>query len=156
MITQMNIKLVFYDFDGVMTDNKAYLSENGDESVKINRSDGLGVSLISNLGIKQIILSTEKNRIVKKRANKLKIGCFSNLKDKASKAREITKKLKIDLEDCCFIGNDLNDLEIMKLVGMAICPADAAKEIKQISKLILKSSGGEGVIREFFDHINKK
>ena len=112
----MDIKLVFYDFDGVMTDNKAYLNENGDESVKINRSDGLGVNMISDLGIKQIILSTEKNKIVKKRANKLKIDCFNNLKDKASKAREISKKLKIDLKDCCFIGNDLNDLEVMKLV----------------------------------------
>ena len=155
MNPQMDIKLVFYDFDGVMTDNKAYLNENGDESVKINRSDGLGVNMISDLGIKQIILSTEKNKIVKKRASKLKIDCFNNLKDKASKAKEISKKLKIDLKDCCFIGNDLNDLEVMKLVGIAICPADASEEIKKISNLVLKSSGGDGVIREFFDHLNK-
>lgn len=152
----MDIKLAFYDFDGVMTDNKAYLNEKGEESVKINRSDGLAINLISSLGIKQIILSTEKSIIVEKRARKLKIDCFSNLKDKASKAEEISKKLKIDLQNCCFIGNDLNDLEVMQLVGIAICPADAAKEIKKISNLVLKSSGGDGVIRELLDHIYKE
>ena len=150
----MNIKLAFYDFDGVMTDNTVFINDNGEEFVKVNRSDGLAVRLISDMGIKQFILSTEKNKVVSKRASKLGIECFQALDDKLVKAREIANKYNISLDETCFIGNDINDLEVMKEVGYSICPADASKEVKEISTTLLTTPGGLGVIREFFELIS--
>lgn len=79
---KQEIKLIVYDFDGVMTDNKVYIDQNGMESVQVNRGDGLGVSEIKKLGIKQIILSTEKNLVVAARAKKLKIDCLHGVNNK--------------------------------------------------------------------------
>ena len=78
----MNLKLIVYDFDGVMTDNRVYIDQQGNEMVRVSRADGLGVAEIKKLGIEQIIISTEKNMIVSTRANKLKIQCFQGIDDK--------------------------------------------------------------------------
>ncbi len=150
----MNIKLAFYDFDGVMTDNTVFINDKGEEFVKVNRSDGLAVRLISDMGIKQFILSTEKNKVVSKRASKLEIECFQALDDKLVKAKEIANEYNVSLDETCFIGNDINDLEVMKEVGYSICPADASKEVKEIATTLLTTPGGFGVIREFFELIS--
>ena len=150
----MNIKLALYDFDGVMTDNTVLVNENGEESLRVNRSDGLAVGLISDMGINQFILSTENNKIVSQRALKLGIECFQALENKLEKAKEISIKYNVTLEETCFIGNDINDLEVMKAVGYSICPSDATGEVKAISNIILNTPGGSGVIREFFELIS--
>jgi YrbI family 3-deoxy-D-manno-octulosonate 8-phosphate phosphatase len=77
-----NIKIIYYDFDGVMTDNKVYADQNGNEMVQVNRADGLGIAEIKKLGIKQIIISTEKNPVVSARANKLGIPCLQGIENK--------------------------------------------------------------------------
>ena len=151
-----HIKLALYDFDGVMTDNTALMDERGSEYVKVNRSDGLAVKLISELGIDQIIVSTEANPIVSKRAEKLKISCFQDVTDKTKAVKEITCKNGVKLEETVFIGNDINDLGAMNLCGYALCPKDARDEIKAICHKILPSLGGHGVIRDFYDFLKKE
>ena len=152
----MNIKLLIYDFDGVMTDNKVYVDQNGNEMVQVNRADGLGVSEIKKLGIEQIIISTEKNPVVSARAKKLDIYCIQGIENKKDALKKYCQNNNIELKKVAYIGNDINDLEVMKSAGYSFCPADAHKSIKDISIFTLKSNGGEGVIREIFDFINKE
>ena len=150
-----SIKLLVYDFDGVMTDNKVYVDQLGNEMVQVNRADGLGVSEIKKLGLKQIILSTETNPVVRMRAKKLRLTCLHSVKNKAKTLSDYCRNQQISFNEVAYVGNDINDLEVMKLVGTTFCPADAHVSIKEISQYILKSKGGEGVSREIFDKITQ-
>tara|TARA_B100000131_G_C18007793_1_gene569195 strand:+ start:550 stop:1041 length:492 start_codon:yes stop_codon:yes gene_type:complete len=150
-ISFKNISLIVYDFDGVMTNNKVLVDENGTESVIVNRADGLGISEIKKYGITQIIISTEKNPLVAQRAKKLNIPCIQDVDKKDKVLLAYCEKNKLKLKNIAFVGNDLNDLPAMKIVGIAICPADSAYEIKKISDIILKKNGGDGVVRELLD-----
>jgi len=145
------INLFVYDFDGVMTNNKVLIDQNGHESVFVSRADGLGVSEIKKLGIDQIIISTEKNHVVSARAKKLKIKCLQGINRKKSALLEYCKKNRIDLRKVAFIGNDVNDMEAMEVAGYSLCPSDAHDSIKSISDYIMETKGGEGVIRELFE-----
>jgi 3-deoxy-D-manno-octulosonate 8-phosphate phosphatase (KDO 8-P phosphatase) len=158
MNTEINNKfdLIVYDFDGVMTDNRVYLSEDGKETVLCNRSDGLAVSLIKKIGIPQIIITTETNAVVRFRAKKLEIELIHSSLDKKNDLSKYCKEKQINIKRVAYIGNDLNDLEVMKSVGFAFCPSDACSEIKAISYLCLKSKGGEGVVREFLELLRNK
>ena len=147
-----NIKLIVYDFDGVMTDNKVYIDQNGNEMVQVNRADGLGVSEIKKLGIKQIIISTEKNTVVSQRAKKLKIKCFQGVDNKREFLINYCNN-KFELNNVLFIGNDINDEEVMQIVGTSLCPADAVDRVKKISDYIFRSNGGDGIVRELFNLI---
>jgi len=152
-MSMKKIDLICYDFDGVMTDNIAYIDENGREMVKINRSDGLGVSEIKQLGLKQIIISTEKNPVVGQRSKKLGLTCLQGISDKTYALKRCCQKNNISLDEVAYVGNDINDLEAMKLASITFCPADAHKSIKKISDHVLKSKGGQGVVREIFDYL---
>jgi len=148
-----NVRLVVYDFDGVMTDNKVILREDGLESAVVNRSDGLAVGIIKKMGIEQMILSKEKNRVVEARAAKLDIPVIKGIDDKKEFLIDYCKKNNIGLGNVVYIGNDLNDLEVMMSVGYPVCPSDAYEEIKSISKIILDVPGGNGAVREFLKYI---
>jgi Low specificity phosphatase (HAD superfamily) len=150
-----NIKLIVYDFDGVMTDNMVYLDQDGKESVQINRSDGLGVSEIKKMGIRQLILSTEKNPVVSMRAKKLKIECLQGVDNKQIVLRDYCNQNKIQIKTVAYVGNDINDKEAMEMVGYSFCPSDAHESIKNISHYTLKSKGGGGVSREILDVLNQ-
>ena len=152
-MSMKKIKLICYDFDGVMTDNKVYIDQDGCEMVQVNRADGLGVAEIKKLGITQIILSTEKNPVVGQRSEKLGLTCLQGISDKSDALKEYCKKNNINLDEVAYVGNDINDLEAMELAGITFCPADAHSSIKDISDHILTSMGGEGVVRDFFDHL---
>ena len=143
-----SIKLLVYDFDGVMTDNKVFVDQHGKEMVQVSRADGLGVSEIMKLGIRQMILSTETNPVVAARAKKLDLSCLQGVDNKAQALTEYCNVHQISLSDVAYVGNDINDLEVMKLVGTTFCPADAHVNIKKISQCVLVSKGGEGVSRE--------
>ena len=145
-----------YDFDGVMTNNKVIVDQRGNESVIVNRGDGLAVSIIKRMNIPQLILSTEANPVVLKRAKKLNIICINGVEDKKEKLKEYCIQNDINFKDVLYIGNDINDLDIMKMVGHPYCPADAHESIKCISKRIMSSKGGDGVIRELLDLITKQ
>ncbi len=148
-----NIKLIIYDFDGVMTNNQFILDSKGNESVTLNRGDGLAITFFKKLNINQIILSSEKNKIVNTRAKKLNIECFSGIDNKLNFLLKYIKEIKINPRDCCYVGNDINDFETMSICGYKFCPNDSNKKIKKIAHKVFKSKGGDGVIREMLDLI---
>ena len=150
-----SIKLLVYDFDGVFTNNKVFVDQHGNEMVQVSRADGLGIVEIRKLGIQQMILSTETNTVVSARAKKLDLFCLQGVDNKAQALTEYCNVHQISLSDVAYVGNDINDLEVMKLVGITFCPADAHVSIKEISHYILKSKGGDGVSREILDKLNQ-
>ena len=157
MISNYKISIIFYDFDGVMTNNKVIIDQDGRESVQVNRGDGLDIAEIKKLGVEQIIISTEKNIVVSARAKKLEIPCLQGIINKKQVIMDYCKKNNIDKQYVAYVGNDINDKEAMEISGVTFCPADAHEDIKVISDHILKTKGGDGVIRELLDLIiNKK
>ena len=150
------IKLIAYDFDGVMTDNHAYMDQDGREMVKVNRADGLGIFMIQKLGIDQIIISTEKNPVVSKRAKKLKIDCLQGINNKMETLNNYCKDNNYKLNNVGYVGNDINDLDVMKISGYSFCPADAHDSIKAIVNHVFCKNGGHGVVRELLDLIRNK
>lgn len=145
------IRIVFFDFDGVMTDNRVWVSQDGSESVACNRSDGLGIGFVRRLGIPMFIVSTETNPVVHRRAAKLKMECFAPCDDKIGQVNAILKKHGLELKDAAFVGNDVNDLESLINVGFAAVVGDAYPEVKRVAHLVLKRNGGHGAVREFCD-----
>ena len=148
-------KVIIFDFDGVFTDNLALIDSKGNEYVKINRSDGIGIDILKRLQLKLFIVSSEKNRVVHQRAKKLGIQCFNPINDKTQTIKQISSDLKIPLKKFIYVGNDLNDYHSMKLTGLKICPRDSHSKIKRISDIILKCKGGEGVSREIVENVFK-
>jgi len=146
-----DIQLIVYDFDGVMTNNTAILSEDGRESVLVNRSDGLAVSMLRRSGVRQLILSTERVNLTRMRAKKLKIPVLSSTSNKKHTLTIYCKKKRVNLKNVMFVGNDINDLEVVKMVGYPIAPIDAYRAVKENAVMIIKAKGGEGVIRELYD-----
>ena len=150
-----NIKLIVYDFDGVMTNNKVHMDQNGIEMVQVNRADGLGVSEIKKLGIQQAIISTEKNPVVAARARKLAIPCLQGINNKKNALIDFCLEKDIELGCVAYLGNDINDIDAMQTVTYTFCPADAHDSIKRISDHVFKRNGGDGVIRELLDLIKE-
>ena len=153
MINIKELDLIVYDFDGVMTDNKVLVFDDGHEAVYCNRSDGLAISYIKKTGIPQIILSTEINSVVSQRAKKLDIEVISGVEDKKTKLINYCKEKGYELKRVLYIGNDTNDLDAMKLVGYPVAPQDANEAVKTIVKFIIEKNGGDGVIKEFYENI---
>lgn len=144
------IKLLVYDFDGVMTDNRVIIGQDGKESVVVHRGDGYGVSRIKQMSIEQVIISTETNPVVERRAEKLKIDIIHGVSDKKSTLTEYCQKKGYAMEEVMFIGNDLNDYDAMMEAGLKGAPADAEEEILAIADWISQAKGGHGVIRELY------
>lgn len=156
MIKLEEIRLIVYDFDGVMTDNKVILHEDGFESVIVNRSDGLAVEMIKKLGIRQLILSKENNRVVVSRANKLNIPVLHGIDNKKDILSQYCIENSIALENVVYIGNDINDVEVMQVIGYPICPKDAYPEVRAVAKFVIHVNGGDGVVRELLKYIEKR
>ncbi len=150
------VKLIIYDFDGVMTDNKVYVDQNGKETVQVNRADGLGVSEIKKLGIEQIIISTEKNPVVSVRANKLGINCLQGIENKKEALINYCQRNDYELQYVAYVGNDINDMEAMEIAGSTFCPSDAHESIKNTPDYVLDTKGGDGVVRELLDLLTNK
>ena len=150
------ISAIVLDFDGVFTDNKVIVMEDGREAVVCNRSDGMGISMIKALNIHVTILSSEINPVVKARCDKLGINCIHGLTDKLQVLRKWLEENTIDPENVIYLGNDLNDLSCMKAVGCAVAVNDAYPEIHAAAKISLNSKGGEGAVRELADLIREK
>jgi len=148
-----NVRLVIYDFDGVMTDNRVFVFENGKEAVLVNRADGMAVGLIKAMGIAQIIVSTETNPVVSMRAKKLKIPSMQSVKNKKIIIEKYLESNRINRKNVIYVGNDINDKEVMKFVGMPVAPADADTAIRNIAKIVLPVKGGHGVVRELLNKL---
>ena len=148
-----NVSLLVYDFDGVLTDNTVYVDQHGTETVRVHRGDGLAISLLKKAGYKQLILSTETNPVVTKRAEKLGIPVIQGSANKRDALQRYCQENNIDLQTVLYVGNDINDFEVMNSVKYKICPADAVDSIKEISDIILTTKGGNGVVRELYDKL---
>ena len=161
----MTIKLFLTDVDGCLTDTGMYYSANGEEMKRFCVYDGMGMVLLRQAGIPCGILTSEQSLIVKARAEKLKldflylgVGSKVNPKclTKLEAAQEICMKLGIGLENVCYVGDDVNDIDLLSAVGLPCCPPNARPEVKAIKGIkVLKTPGGQGAIREIADEILK-
>lgn len=143
------IKILLTDCDGCLTDGGMYYSEKGDELKKFNTRDGMGIALLRKQGIITGIITSESVDLNRRRAEKLKLDILeTGCKDKAYAIKKYCEQYGVALENVCYIGDDINDIEAIKMVGMGCCPADAMPEVKAVAKYISKAKGGEGVIRE--------
>ncbi|GBD92413.1 3-deoxy-D-manno-octulosonate 8-phosphate phosphatase KdsC [bacterium BMS3Abin04] len=152
------IKLVITDVDGVLTDGGLYYSSEGLVMKKFNVKDGMGVRLLRNSGILTGIITTDgdSNQLINKRVERLKLDfLYTGVWDKESKLKEACIKYNLNLENVAFIGDDVNDLSIMKEVGFSTAPSDAVVEVLDVVDLVLQKKGGEGVFRELADLIIK-
>ena len=149
------LKLVIVDFDGTMTDNKVLVDQDGREQVVCNRSDGWGVRLLKNKGIKVVCLTSEQNSVVLRRCEKLEIECYKGVLEKGMEIGEICEKSGVLPEETAFIGNDINDIPALKLVGVPVVVQDAHRDAKMHSKIVLYRCGGEGALQEFAELLIK-
>ncbi len=159
------IRLFLTDVDGCLTDGGLYYSEDGKESKRFCVYDGMGMVLLQKAGVPCGIITSETNEIVKHRAEKLQLrflrmGVGRKIDDttvsKLDACRTICDELGIGLDNVCYVGDDVNDLDLLQAVGYPACPANARPEVKQVPRIrVLQARGGEGAIREIVDMIMK-
>jgi YrbI family 3-deoxy-D-manno-octulosonate 8-phosphate phosphatase len=141
-------KILFTDFDGCLTDDRVWLNQEGEEFVAANRKDGLAVKRLKNLGIQVVITSTETNKVVLARGNKMGVEVLQGLSDKAESIEQYLNENNLSWKDVWYIGNDVNDLGAIRKAKFSICPGDAVKAVKKEVDLKLKTKGGYGVLSE--------
>ncbi len=147
------IKMVILDVDGTMTDGGVYITEEGKQFKKFNARDGMGIKLLKKAGIEVGIISHSKSTgMVTTRAAMLDIEyCYVGAEDKMKVLQQWSEKLRIALENIAYVGDDVNDIEVMQLVGLSACPADSVAAVKKIANIHLTKNGGGGCVREFVD-----
>ncbi|MEQ9402759.1 MAG: HAD-IIIA family hydrolase [Cyclobacteriaceae bacterium] len=153
MINTKNIKFLILDVDGTLTDAGIYILEDGTQFKKFNARDGMGMKEAMKAGVEVGIISHSQVReMVDKRAHMLGLHyCYVGEESKVTICDRWMKKLNLKKEEVAYIGDDINDLEIMQYVGLSACPGDAVEDIKKVSSIILTKNGGEGCVREFID-----
>ena len=149
----LSVDLVILDFDGVLTDNRVYVFQDGREAVVCHRGDGWGIELLRAAQIELLILSTETNPVVSERAKKLNIDCLQGCQDKSKAVEQLIADRGFDPNRIVYVGNDTNDIQAMELVGHRVAPADAHVSVRSIATLVTVARGGEGVVRELADVI---
>jgi 3-deoxy-D-manno-octulosonate 8-phosphate phosphatase (KDO 8-P phosphatase) len=150
-----DLEAIVLDFDGVLTDNKVYVDQDGREMVCCNRSDGLAFDVLKKTKLHLFILSTEKNPVVLQRGKKLGIPVYQGINDKSLALNELSQKEGFSLSKTLFIGNDLNDYQAMIQCGYKACPKDSHFKIIEIASIHFESLGGEGVVRELVEDVLK-
>jgi len=147
------IRLVVFDFDGVLTDNRVWVDEQGHEMVAANRSDSMGLKYLREGGVEAMVLSTETNPVVSARCKKLRLPVLQAVEDKASTLKLLLAERGIDPQSVVFMGNDTNDTPCFPLVGCAVVPADAQTVPLHEADIVLTRNGGHGAVRELCDMI---
>ena len=149
-------RFVAFDFDGVFTDNKVYVSENGSEMVCCWRGDGIGLRKLERLGMGIAIISSEINPVVTARSRKLGIRCIQGVENKLETLKTMARELHLTLSQIAFVGNDINDLECLRSVGFPIVVQDAHPDVIPSAQYQTKTPGGYGAVREIcdlFEHV---
>lgn len=146
------IKIIISDFDGVWTDNKVYTFTDGNEAVCCSKYDSIRLPELKKMGIKLIVLTTEKNPSVANRLKKLGLKYYicSDGNSKFIRMSDMTFN-KNEWEETCYIGNDVNDKSCYTLAGIRVCPPEAPDDIKKVCNYVTKNPGGNGCIREILD-----
>ncbi len=147
------VDLVVFDFDGVMTDDRVWVDQEGHESVAANRRDGIGIAAMHHAKIAMIVLSTELNPVVSARCRKLELPVIQGLDNKSEALQQLLQKRRLDPSHVIYVGNDINDLVCFPLVGCALAVADAHPQVLAQADIILAHAGGQGAVRELCDRI---
>lgn len=148
------LKLFATDVDGVLTDAGMYYGESGEELKKFNTRDGMGIKLLQAEGLITAIITRESTKIVERRGKKLGIQeVFQGATDKAAVLLHLSQKYGIPYEQMAYMGDDVNDLEALKIVGFAAAPADGVEQVRQVVHYVCQRKGGEGAVREVIDEI---
>ena len=150
------IAALVLDFDGVFTDDKVYVLQDGRESVRCSRSDGMGIGMLKQTGLPIWVLSTEVNPVVQARADKLGLPVRQGLKDKGHALQQLMQEQGYDPAQVVYVGNDVNDLPCLKLVGCPVAVADAHPAVLAGAALVLAHPGGDGAIRELCELILRR
>lgn len=146
-----NYKVLFTDFDGVLTDNNVSVDGNGLESVNCSRSDGLSFDYLNNINFSTYIISSERNSVVSARAHKLGVTCLQSVENKVSTIKSIVAEINCSQNQVIYVGNDINDLGAILYSGLSFCPLDSHELVKQHSDIILDTLGGQGIFREILE-----
>lgn len=149
----IDVSAVVTDFDGVHTDDSAWVDATGGEQVRVSRSDGMGVALLRRAGVPLLILSTEQHPVVRARAEKLRVAVRHGVTDKAAVLREWAASEGVPLDEIAYLGNDVNDLPAMAIVGWPVAVADARPEVIAAARVVLTRAGGHGAVRELADRV---
>lgn len=148
------IKLIVFDVDGTMTDGKIYYSKNGEEVKRFSVRDGLGTILLNLAGLKTAIITSENSPIVTARAKKLRIEyVILGSRKKTETLKKLADDLDLNLQQVAFVGDDLNDLEALKIAGFSACPKNAVSAVRDIVDFVSSYNGGDGAIREIAEQI---
>jgi N-acylneuraminate cytidylyltransferase len=147
------VRAIVTDFDGVHTDDTATVDADGVERVRVSREDGMGVSLLRRAGIPMLILSTEVNAVVRARAEKLRVPVLHGIDDKESALRGWAEEVGIPLADIAYLGNDVNDLPALRIVGWPVAVADAHPLVLEAARVVLSRAGGHGAVRELIERV---
>lgn len=148
-----DLRLIVFDFDGVMTDNRVWVTGSGQEWVAVNRSDGLGLEQLRATGVELFVLSTETDPIVGARCRKLRLDYEQGISDKVTRLRELLAVRGIEPAQVVYVGNDVNDLACIRFVGCGVAVADAHPEVLREADMVLTRSGGHGAVRELCDRV---
>ena len=152
-----DIKFLVLDVDGTLTDGKIYVDDKDNSFKAFNVKDGFALVNWLKLGGEVAILTGKKSNIVEKRAKELGIKyIIQGSKNKKQDLKNLLKELNITFENVAYMGDDLNDLGVMKSVGFSACPKDSVQEVLEIANFISSKNGGDGAVREFLEHIMKK
>ena len=150
------IKLVILDVDGVMSDGGLYMDENGLQQRRFDIKDGMGTVILPMLGIEVAIITSRKSGAVRARAEELKVKrYYEGIRKKTEAYAEIKADMGIEDDEVCYVGDDLVDLSMMKIVGLPIAVADAVPEAIDLAKYVTKARGGHGAVREVAEMILK-
>jgi N-acylneuraminate cytidylyltransferase len=141
------------DFDGVLTDNRVSVDQDGRESVSCSRADGMGLELLRKAGVPLLVLSKEQNPVVAARCKKLRVRCEQGIEAKLPALLAYCAELGIAPEQVVYVGNDINDLECLRAVGCGVAVADSHPEALRAAALVLAANGGAGAVRELCDLI---
>jgi N-acylneuraminate cytidylyltransferase len=147
------VRMLVLDFDGVMTDNRVLVDEEGRESVWCSRADGWGIARVKESGVDVVVLSTETNPVVSSRCRKLGVECVQSCADKMAALRRLVEKKGLRPDEVAYVGNDVNDIECMRWVGMPIAVADAEPGVAGAARFVTRRCGGHGAVREVCDMI---
>ena len=150
---RIDVRAIVTDFDGVHTDDTAFVDSEGREHVRVSREDGMGVSLLRRAGIPMLILSTEVNAVVRARADKLKVPVLHGIDDKAAALTAWAAEQNIALGDVAYLGNDVNDLEAMRIVGWPVAVGNAHPVVREQARIVLNRNGGQGAVRELVERV---
>lgn len=150
------IKLVITDIDGVLTDGKLFYLK-GKIYRTFNIKDGTGFQLLKMAGIKILVISAKKSEEAKERFSELGVDCYiDGVNDKFKTAEEFIRSNGLKWDEVCYIGDDLQDIPLIKKAGLSVTPSDGCKEVKELAHYICKKKGGEGVLREIAELILKE